>query len=130
MFVNRRKLIQFVALGSAAYIAQACSKKTPESPVVTGELGSDTPSKTESKALEFIPETDSTASALGYKHDAKTVPAGEKTEKNGTPGAQQTCKNCVFYTVADGVDGGKCALLPSGYVKADGWCKSWSLKQL
>lgn len=126
MLVNRRKLIQIAALGSAAYFTQACSKKSDPVPNVSGELGAD--KAADKPATELISESDGTASALGYKHDASTVPASEKVEKNGTPGSQQTCFNCVFYT-ADGSDRGKCALLPAGLVAAKGWCKSWSLKQ-
>ena len=127
MLVNRRKLIQIAALGSAALIAQACSKKSEPETNVSGELGAD--ENAGSKPLELVSETDNTAVALGYKHDATAVPAAEKAEKNGTPGAQQNCSNCAFYAPIEGVDGGKCTLIMAGYVKPGGWCKSWSLKQ-
>ncbi len=127
MLVNRRKLIQIVALGSAALIAQACTKKSEPETQVSGELGAEADAA--QKPLELVAETDNTAVALGYKHDGSTVPAADKAEKNGTPGAQQNCTNCAFYAAIEGVDGGKCTLIQAGYVKPLGWCKSWSLKQ-
>ncbi len=126
MILNRRKLIHFAALGTTAFIANACSKKADPKPNVSGELGADTGAE---KPLELVSETDATAVALGYKHDASSVPAAEKAEKNGTVGAEQKCSNCAFYSAIDGVEGGKCSLILSGYVKPAGWCKSWSLKQ-
>lgn len=131
MIVNRRRIIQIAALGAAGFIAQACSKKSQPETNVSGELGADASADAAAanKPLELVSESDSTAVALGYKHDASTVPASEKAEKNGTAGAQQNCSNCAFYAPIEGVDGGKCTLITSGYVKPAGWCKSWSLKQ-
>lgn len=128
MLVNRRKLIQVVAMGSAAIIIQACTKKSDPEPNVSGELGADKP--VTEKPLELVSETDATAIALGYKHNAAEVDSALKIEKNGTPGAKQSCSNCAFYSPLAGVEGGgKCQLIMAGYVKSGGWCKSWSLKQ-
>jgi hypothetical protein len=128
MLVNRRKLIQTIALGSAAVIIQACTKKSDEAPAIAGELAPNADAAV--KALELVSESDATATALGYKHNASAVPAAEKTEKNGTKGDKQNCSNCAFYSALEGVEGGgKCQLITAGYVKSTGWCKSWSLKQ-
>jgi hypothetical protein len=129
MSLNRRKLIQIAALGSAAFVIQACTKKSEPEANVSGELGAGQPAAGE-KPLELVPETDATVVALGYKHDAAQVDASLKTEKNGTAGNLQNCANCAFYAPLAGVEGGgKCQLIMSGYVKSQGWCKSWSLKQ-
>lgn len=133
MLVNRRNLIvkiaQGLALGSAAFVIQACSKKADEAPAVTGELGADA-NAAATKPLELVSESDATSTALGYKHNAADVPAAEKIEKNGIKGAAQNCTNCAFYAPLEGIDGGgKCQLIMAGYVKSSGWCKSWSLKQ-
>ncbi len=133
MLVNRRKLIQVIAIGSAAFVAQACSKKADPNANVTGELGAEADAAATTpaadKPLALVSETDATATALGYKHNAAEIPAAEKTEKNGIAGANQNCKNCAFFAAIDGVEGGKCSLIMAGYVKPNGWCKSWSLKQ-
>lgn len=130
MIINRRQLIQSLALGSAALIIQACTKKSEPEANVSGELGADaSATATANKPLELVSESDATATALGYKHDGSSVPASEKTEKNGIAGANQNCTNCAFYAPIEGVDGGKCSLIQAGYVKPAGWCKSWSLKQ-
>ena len=113
-----------------AFVAKACSKKSALEPKVSGELGNNAESKGDKKTLTLISEEDSTAKALGYKHDASKVQAALKVKKNNTPGSKQNCANCAFYSKLDPVeDGGKCQLLVNGYVKSKGWCKSWSLKQ-
>lgn len=128
MIGNRRKFIQTLAIGSAAFIAQACSKKADDSPNVSGELGADTPAANEE--MKAVSPTDPTAQALGYAENAASVDPSLKVEKNGVAGAEQNCANCAFYSGLESIEnGGKCQLIMSGYVKAGGWCKSWAKKQ-
>ena len=96
--MNRRHLLKFSILGSLALLIKACSKKSTLEPQVSGELGNETTNQAEGKALALLSEEDSTAQALGYKHDASQVKADLKVEKNGTPGSKQTCLNCAFYS--------------------------------
>lgn len=80
---------------------------------------------------KFISIEDPVAKALSYSEDSKKVNPALKIEKDGTAGSKQFCSNCKLY-IADKTipDGGKCQILTNGYVKAQGWCKSWNLKKL
>jgi hypothetical protein len=90
-----------------------------------------TPAAAGGESLTLISETDATATALNYKHDAASVPANLQTEKNGVPFAEQKCSNCTFYKAVgqlDGAEVGSCQILAAGKVKAAGWCNSWGKK--
>ena len=65
-----------------------------------------------------LEESDPTAQALGYVHDASTVPA--ETRK----GEGNVCANCRLYLGGDAEWGG-CSLFPGKAVAAQGWCKGW-----
>jgi hypothetical protein len=70
---------------------------------------------------------DPVASAIGYQPDVKNINF-EKYPKRKKPEAKnQFCKNCALYTVENN-SWGKCQMLTSGLVHADGWCGSWSKK--
>lgn len=72
-------------------------------------------------------ETDPVASAIGYKADKKNVDAKKYPQTKKPDYKKQSCSNCSFYTkVNDGW--GKCTMLPSGVVAAQGWCGSWQKK--
>jgi len=86
------------------------------------------PAQAQESAADLVSETDPTATALNFKQNAADVPAELQKESNGVPFANQRCANCMFYNAADGADVGMCQLLPSGKVKAGGWCASWSAK--
>lgn len=66
--------------------------------------------------LPKLEESDPTAQALSYVHDAsqsEKAPAG------------QLCSNCQHYTGAEGEEWGPCALFPGKAVSANGWCAGW-----
>ncbi len=69
-------------------------------------------------AQEQVPETDPTALALSYKHDATqtAAPAG------------RTCTNCILYSGAADAEWGPCSLFQNRLVAAKGWCSAWSAK--
>jgi hypothetical protein len=77
---------------------------------------------------KLVAETDPTAKALKYVHDATKA----KREKRGvTEGKDQNCSNCQLYTMPtkiDGKDAGKCLMIQGGLVAAAGWCASWAKK--
>lgn len=75
----------------------------------------------------LIAETDPLATGLNYKHDKASVPANLQVEKNGVAFAEQSCANCMFFKAESG-DIGACQVIPTGKVKAGGWCSSWSKK--
>lgn len=67
------------------------------------------------------PSTDQLAKALGYVHDAKA--AKDRKDKKAT------CASCQFYGDATGkAKTAKCQLIPTGDVKAEGWCRSYSAR--
>ena len=71
--------------------------------------------------LPRLEESDGTAKALAYVHDATTVSG----ETRG--GADRFCSNCRFYTGGDS-DWGPCGLFPGKAVSARGWCRGWVAK--
>ena len=74
-------------------------------------------------ALPKVEESNPTAKALAYVHDAAASP-------KRTSDAQQTqfCDNCLHY-VASVEDGwGTCAVIPGHLVAAKGWCMVWVAK--
>ena len=68
--------------------------------------------------LPRVEESDATAKALGYVHDANTVAADVRG------GAERICRSCRFYAEAD-AEWGPCGLFPGRSVAAKGWCKGW-----
>lgn len=77
-----------------------------------------------------LSETDTTAVALGYKHDAAKAdvakyPTAKDAVKNGN-----VCKSCTFYK-ADATEKGwgDCTLFPKNLVAEGGWCMSYSKKK-
>ena len=65
----------------------------------------------------LLGESDPAARALDYVEDA----AKAKGAQSGS-----LCSNCSVYGGADGAIAGPCTLFPGKWVKAAGWCKSWS----
>lgn len=71
-----------------------------------------------------LEESDATAVALGYKHDASTVDASTypKYEEG------QKCSNCVLIQGEEGAEWRPCPIFPGKLVSAEGWCNSWTPK--
>ena len=67
--------------------------------------------------LPLLSENDPAARALEYVADA---------QKSSHAAAGALCSNCSVYGGADGSKEGPCTLFPGKFVKAAGWCKSWS----
>ncbi len=86
----------------------------------------------ESKGSVSIPEgktpvleTDPTASALGFHHDANQTdftlyPDRKKAKK-------QICMTCAQYTKLNN-GWGNCSILTTGVVNGNGWCSAWAKK--
>lgn len=74
-----------------------------------------------------VPETDAVASALGYKADASKVDFARYPQRKKPESKNQFCKNCALFTPAN-KSWGKCQMITSGLVNANGWCGSWSKK--
>lgn len=74
--------------------------------------------------LPHLSESDPTAAALKYHHDATSAP---RSDRPGTPAAEQFCHNCNFIESASG-EWRPCKIFPGKAVHANGWCTSWAAK--
>lgn len=101
--LSRRRIIKS---GIAAGIAGSL-------PVIVGVRG------VMADELPHLDESDGTAKALGYVHDASRVDDATRG------GAGHLCKTCRFYTDASAQVWGPCTLFPGKAVNANGWCKGW-----
>lgn len=81
-----------------------------------------------------VDESNPTALALGFKHDASQVDEAKFPKRATEQGKKSSCNSCMFYSQGgqkvEGKDGdyGKCTLFPTGLVNSKGWCNSWTLK--
>ena len=75
-------------------------------------------SQAASAELPRLEESDSTAQALSYVHDASAVPADQRG------GTDRNCRGCNLYSDVD-AEWGPCPLFPGKAVAANGWCKGW-----
>lgn len=74
--------------------------------------------------LPHVEESDATAVALKYVHDAAKA---TRVDKMGVAAADQDCTNCQFIQ-GDAGDWLPCMLFPGKSVAAKGWCMSWTKK--
>lgn len=74
--------------------------------------------------LAPLEESDPTAVALGYRHDASQVDAAK--HPRFAPG--QNCSNCVQFRGQPGEAWGGCNLFPGRAVNAAGWCSGYAMK--
>lgn len=74
-----------------------------------------------------VSESDPVANAIGFKHDIKDIDYAKFPQRKKPEAKNQFCKSCSLYTsVNEGW--GKCQMLTTGLVAADGWCGSWNKK--
>lgn len=71
-----------------------------------------------------IEESDATAKALGYRHDASKVDA----KKSPTYAAGRNCANCVLFQGKTSDSWAPCGAMGGKQVNAKGWCTAWSKK--
>jgi hypothetical protein len=71
-------------------------------------------------AMEPVDEADSSAQALGYRHDATTVDSAKYAKYEGG----QQCGNCVLFMADASPDAawGGCSIFPGRLVSSSGWC--------
>jgi hypothetical protein len=75
-------------------------------------------------ALPHVDESDPTAQALGYVHDAKLVDkAANPMFKDGS-----MCANCAQLMGNEGDEWRPCNIFPGKLVNSHGWCKVWAPK--
>jgi len=68
--------------------------------------------------LPQLGESEPTAVALGYKHDATQTAAPES----------RTCANCMLYSGVPDAAWGPCQIFPGKVVAAAGWCSAWAAR--
>ena len=73
--------------------------------------------------MSRLDESDSSAVALSYKHNAEELDAS----KFPTLTANTRCSNCQLYLGGDSPWGG-CPIFPGKQVKATGWCTAYTPK--
>jgi hypothetical protein len=106
--------LPLMAMAGAA-IAQAPAAKAPPAGA-----------KPAAPACNPVPETDPVAKAIKYVADGSKVT--NRPAKMGVEGKNQNCENCQLY-IKQGDQGlGKCTMIASGCVAAQGWCTAWVKK--
>jgi len=74
---------------------------------------------------EKVAESDPTAVALGYLHDATATDTNKYPTRATPEGKKQFCHNCKLYQA--GADGwGGCSIFQGKLVNGEGWCAVWS----
>ena len=79
----------------------------------------------EAAALAKLDESNPTANALGYRHDANDVDVDRFAKRATEEGKKQFCDNCLHYKTSDEEGWGPCAIFPGFKVAAKGWCNVW-----
>jgi hypothetical protein len=72
--------------------------------------------------LPRVDETDPTAKALNYVHDAGSVDAAKRL-------SDQFCNNCALYAGNEDDEWAGCSIFPGKAVAGRGWCSVWAPKQ-
>lgn len=77
-------------------------------------------------AAARLEESNPTAVALGYRHDANDVDVDRFPKRASEEGKMQFCDNCLHYKPSQDEEGwGPCAIFPGFNVAAKGWCNVW-----
>jgi hypothetical protein len=71
-----------------------------------------------------VEESDPTAQALGYKHDASKVDKAKYTKY----AAGQDCGNCSFYQGKPTDAWAPCPMFANKQVASKGWCSAYNKK--
>ena len=77
----------------------------------------------QAQAQAMLGEAEPTATALGYKADAKTVDKAKFAKYMDG----QNCANCQLYA-SKSADAGACSIFPGKLVAGPGWCNAWMKK--
>jgi hypothetical protein len=73
--------------------------------------------------LQKLDESDPTAVALKYVHDASKVSDSLRPQKD------RYCYNCALYSGGKDDEWAGCSIFQGKSVAADGWCSVWAPKQ-
>ena len=75
-----------------------------------------------------VSESEPTAQALGYVHDAAQADITKFPKRAGASGAQQFCSNCNFFQADAQTEWGPCVMFGNKLVRGQGWCNGWVAK--
>ena len=84
------------------------------------------PASARAEDLPRLEESDPTAQALMYRHDAATVDQSDPRNARFEPG--QNCANCAYIGDDEGAEWLTCTYFPQKLVNAEGWCSIWAPK--
>lgn len=151
MLMNRREVLEKVMAGLATLpvlsALTACGNKEEAAPAAPAEPAPAAPAEPAAAApaapaegapaaaggaenLIKLEESDPTAQALGYMHDASKVDVTKFPKKGAADGASQKCSSCSQFVAGGNEAGwGKCNIFPGKLVAAEGWCNTWLAKQ-
>ena len=79
----------------------------------------------EAGAAAKLDESNPTAAALGYRHDANEVDVDRFAKRASEEGKKQFCDNCLHYKPSAEEGWGPCAIFPGFVVAEKGWCNVW-----
>jgi len=118
---SRRSFIKQIALMATAIpfagvilnSLTALAKEKKSSPLPAGQTA--------------VSESDPVAAAIGYRAHIKDIDFAKYPQRKKPEAKNQTCKSCALYTSVND-SWGKCQMLTSGLISAEGWCGSWNKK--
>ncbi len=125
---NRRRFLKDSALAvaffsTAGFLGKTSLVNSSEAAEKKGAAKKGTKEAPLPAGATEVPATDAVASAIGYNANALSVDA----KTNPTYKKGQNCAGCALY-VPSNESWGKCQMISSGLVKANGWCRSYSKK--
>ena len=81
------------------------------------------PTAVHASDLPKLEESDPTAKALNYLHDADAVAEALRAQKD------RYCFNCALYAGAETDEWAGCSIFPGKSVAGRGWCSVWAPRQ-
>lgn len=120
---SRRKFL----LRSAAFTTVLLTSTSMIGALIKNSFGAPTKGKKKEAPLPVgqaeVTSADPVASAIGYNSDTTKV----ESKDNPTHKKGQNCSSCTLYTKSN-ESWGKCQMIQSGLVRAEGWCRSYNKK--
>ncbi len=77
--------------------------------------------------MKEAPANDAVVVAIGYKPNIKDIDYTKYPQRKNPAAKKQFCNSCSLYTPVND-SWGKCQMITSGAVAAEGWCASWNKK--
>lgn len=104
---------------------QAPKPASPPAPAAAPQPAVEPAPTTPPAELPRLAESDPTAVALGYHHDATKVDSTKYPRRAGAEGAKQYCYNCSLFLAKGQEEWAGCSIFPGKAVARNGWCNGW-----